>query len=87
MSSRSFQIPGDFSRCSLIKYTCQASFTTTGETSGATPVSAGCETSRDVKLGGTLKPLQAVIFQRVRCVTPATVIHAKLQQHDDGSNH
>ena len=66
------------------KYTCQAGFTTTGETSGATSASAVCGASGDVKPEGSLKSLPTVICQRVRCVTPATVIHAELQLHDDG---
>ena len=40
-----------------------------------------------LELDVSLKPSATVIFQRVRCVRPATAIHAKLQLHDDGSNH
>ena len=67
-----------------IKYTCQAGFTTTGETSKGTLLSAVCGASGDLKLEGSLKSLPTVFCQRVRCKAPATVIHAGLQLHDDG---
>ena len=40
-----------------------------------------------LELDVSLKPLATVVFQILRCVTPATAIHAKLQLRDDGSNH
>ena len=56
----------------------------TGEAFKGALVSAVCGASRDLKFEASLKSLPTVFCQRARCGTPATVIHAGFQLHDDG---